>query len=529
MLIFDYLYRNANLYQNNTALVEIILNSINNKNEYSKKLSWAEVCDISDKISGYLMAQGIHKGDRVGILLKNCIEWLPIYFGILAAGAVVVPLNYHLFMKELIYCIRVADIKMLVCKTELIKDLDRIHEEFPELHFLTVREPKSDFDFAESYEEVLKSKIKRPTRINICEVDDAAIYFTTGTTGVPKAVLLSHGNLVASAITEQMHHKQTQSDVFLCIPPLYHTGSKMHWFGSLIVGGKGVLLHDTTPFGILDTIQRERITNAWLLLPWVQDILCAIEDHQICLKEFDLKDWKLMHMGAQPIPHTIIKRWLHYFPWQDMDVSYGLTEATGPGVAHLGNENLGRVDTIGKEGYSWGIRILDSSGQTVQPGEIGELAVCGPGVMKGYLKNDDEDVFMGNWLLTGDLGYKDQEGFIYLTGRKKDIIIVGGENVSVIKIENYLCRCEKIKDVAIIGIPYKKYGEAILAIVEAKKEVVLSEKEVSDYCRQLPRHQRPVMIIFDKVLRNELGKINKKALREKYLKLHYDKERKTLK
>ena len=354
--------------------------------------------------------------------------------------------------------------------------------------------------------------------IALSEDDDAAIYFSSGTTGFPKAILHRHKALVCSCMTEQHHHGQTKDDVFLCIPPLYHTGAKMHWFGSLISGSKAVLLRGVKPEWILRTITEEKCTIVWLLVPWAQDILDAIESGRVNLDHYLLDQWRLMHIGAQPVPPSLIKRWLKYFPHHKYDTNYGLSESIGPGCVHLGVDNIEKIGAIGKAGYLWQTRIIDEQGQDVAPGAIGELAVKGPGVMKCYYKNPEAtaEILHGDWLWTGDMAREDEDGFIYLVDRKKDVIISGGENLYPVQIEDFLRRCGKIKDVAVIGLPDQRLGEIAAAIIELKDGVSCTEAEIQDFCRELPRYKRPRRVIFAKVPRNPTGKIEKPVLRQIY-------------
>ena len=321
-------------------------------------------------------------------------------------------------------------------------------------------------------------------------------------------------------MTEQKHHSQTRDDVFLCIPPLYHTGAKMHWFGSLISGGRAVLLRGNKPKWILRTISEEKCTIVWLLVPWAQDILDAINSGAVDLNDYMLDQWRLMHMGAQPIPPSLIQRWKQIFPNQEYDTSYGLSEALGPGCVDLRVENTDKVGAIGIAGYLWETKVLNSEGADVIGDEVGELVVKGPGVMVCYYKNPEatEETLKDGWLYTGDMARMDEDGFIYLVDRKRDIIITGGENLYPVQIEDYLRAYDKIKDVAVIGLPDKRLGEIAAAIIELKPGVTCTEEEIMNFCQGMPRYKRPRKIIFDKVPRNPTGKIEKPALREKYCK-----------
>ena len=317
---------------------------------------------------------------------------------------------------------------------------------------------------------------------------------------------------------EQAHHGQTKNDVFLCIPPLYHTGAKMHWFGSLASGGRAVLLKGTSPELIMQTASDEKCSIVWLLVPWAQDILDAIDRGEINLSELDLSAWRLMHIGAQPVPPSLIKRWKKIFPKHDYDTNYGLSESIGPGCVHLGVENIDHVGAIGKAGYGWKLKIVDDQKQEVKRGEVGELAVFGPGVMKCYYKDDaaTAEVLSDGWLFTGDMAEEDADGFIWLVDRKKDVIITGGENLYPVQIENFLRKNDKIKDAAVIGLPDSRLGEIAAAIIELKEGEEMTEEELLLFCAELPRYKRPRKVIFADIPRNPTGKIEKPVLRRRY-------------
>ncbi|MCR5451577.1 MAG: AMP-binding protein, partial [Lachnospiraceae bacterium] len=340
----------------------------------------------------------------------------------------------------------------------------------------------------------------------------------SGTTGFPKAILHNHQSLMHSCAVEQNHHGQTREDVFLCIPPLYHTGAKMHWFGSLFSGSKAVLLQGTSPEQIFETVSREKATIVWLLVPWAQDILDALDRGDIKIEDYELSQWRLMHIGAQPVPPSLIRRWKSYFPHHQYDTNYGLSESIGPGCVHLGVENIHKVGAIGVPGYGWECRIVDEDGKDVKKGDAGELLVKGPGVMTCYYNNPEAtaECLKDGWLYTGDVAMQDEDGFIFLVDRKKDVIVSGGENLYPVQIEDFLRSNDKISDVAVIGLPDKRLGEIAGAIIQLKDGVSATEEEINEFCQELPRYKRPRKIIFADVPRNPTGKIEKPKLRKLY-------------
>jgi acyl-CoA synthetase (AMP-forming)/AMP-acid ligase II len=292
----------------------------------------------------------------------------------------------------------------------------------------------------------------------------------------------------------------------------------MHWFGNFIVGARGVILKGIRPEWILEAMSEERCTIVFLLVPWAQDILVAIETGQVKLEDFHLDQWRMMHIGAQPVPPSLIKNWKKVFPHHEYDTNYGLSESTGPGCVHLGMENLHKIGSIGKPGFDWECRIVDDALREVPRGETGELMVKGPGVMKEYYKNPEatEKTIIDGWLLTGDMARLDEDGFIWLVDRKKDVIITGGENIFPVEIEDFLMENEKIQDAAVIGISDERLGEIGAAIIKLKPGQEMNEEEVHQYCESLPRYKRPRKVFFDDVPRNPTGKIEKPKLRKKF-------------
>lgn len=533
MVITDFLERNARLYGAETALVEInpseerdraitwrdfsLIENTRPDLPYRREISWEQFETKANRFANLLLSRGIKKGQKVGILLMNCLEWLPIYFGILKTGALAVPMNFRYSADEIEYCLGLADVEALVFGPEFTERLEMIPDCIQKLK-LKLYVGREIPSFAESYLELTSYCAPTAPPVFLQEEDDAAIYFSSGTTGFPKAILHNHRALVASCITEQKHHGQTREDVFLCIPPLYHTGAKMHWFGSLLSGSRAVLLRGVKPEWILRAVTEEKCTIVWLLVPWAQDLLDAIESGRVRLDDYMLEQWRLMHIGAQPVPPSLIRRWLKVFPHHAYDTNYGLSESTGPGCVHLGVENIDKVGAIGKPGYGWQAKVVDKQGQPVATGEIGELAVRGDGVMQCYYKNKEatDEVLHDGWLFTGDMARMDDDGFLYLVDRKKDLVISGGENLYPVQIEDFLRTHESIKDVAVIGLPDPRLGEIAAAIIELKSGVSCSEEEINAFCKKLPRYKRPRRIIFDNVPRNPTGKIEKPALREKY-------------
>ena len=529
MVITDILEQNARQYGNDVALVEINpestaahswtefeLSEPQGDKPYRNEITWRIFNEKANRFANLLKNSGIGPGNKVAILMMNCIEWLPIYFGILKSGALAVPMNFRYTADEIEYCADLADVDILIFGPEFIDRITKINSKLS--CRLLYCGPGETPPLAFNYSELTADCASKFESLNRQPEDDAAIYFSSGTTGFPKAILHNHQSLMHAVYTEQAHHEQTKDDVFLCIPPLYHTGAKMHWFGSFLVGGRSVLLKGTKPKYILDAVSSEKCSIVWLLVPWAQDILSALDRGELKLSDYDLSKWRLMHIGAQPVPQSLIKRWLKYFPHHQYDTNYGLSESIGPGCVHLGMENVHKVGAIGIAGYGWEIKIVDEEGNIVEKGSVGELCCKGDGLMTCYYKNPEETdkILVDGWLKTGDMAMQDPDGFVFLVDRKKDVIITGGENIYPVQIEDYLNAHPAIKDVAVIGLPNERLGEVTCAIIQIDQGQTLDEEGVRTFCQELPRYKRPHTVIFADVPRNPTGKIEKPKLRKQY-------------
>jgi len=515
LLITEILARNARMYGDEIALVER-----DPAKNSRKEITWQQFDAEANRVANALLAKGIKKGDKVVHLMMNCIEWLPAYFGVLRTGAWVVPLNFRFSADDIKYCSEIAEAKAFIFGEEFIDRLNPIKKALDKTVADYIFAGPEDLrpEYAQHYTEFIAAASDEPLPEASDLNDSAALYFTSGTTGTPKAVLLTHRNLEHACYVENRHHNQTHEDNFLCIPPLYHTGAKMNWFGNFIVGARGVILKGIAPQVILEAVSEENITIVWLLVPWAHDILIAIENKDVNLNDYKLDQWRLVHMGAQPIPPSLINNWKKIFPHHDYDTNYGLTECTGPGCVHLGLENTHKVGAIGVPGFDWEYKVVDFDLNQVPRGEPGELLVRGPGVMKEYYKNPvaTESTLKDGWLLTGDIARVDEDGFIWLVDRAKDIIITGGENIFPVEIESHIMGHPKVQDVGVIGLPDERLGEIVAAIIKEKPGHSMTEKEIAEYCEELPRYKRPRKIILADVPRSPTGKIEKPKLRKQY-------------
>lgn len=508
----EMLARNARMYPDDIALVE--RNPAAGKR---KELTWKQFDEGANRFANVLIQKGVKKGDKVVHLMMNELDWLVAYFGIVRTGAWAVPLNFRFTGADIKYCLDVAEPKVVLFGEEFTERIEEVRADVKVRDYLFAgKEPPP---FAKSFAGLTSHASPAPVDVELGCDDECALYFTSGTTGRPKPILLTHKNLVCACICENVHHGQKKEDNFILIPPLYHTGAKMHWFGSLIVGGRAVILKGISPEWIFEAVSEESGTILWLLVPWVQDILLKLDKGEMKIEDYALDQLRLLHIGAMPVPPSLIKRWKHYFPKMDYDTTYGLSEATGPNCVHLGIENIHKVGAIGRPGFNWETRIVDETGKDVNQGEVGELVVRGGGVMRGYYKNPEAtaQALKNGWLHTGDMARQDEDGFIYLVDRKKDVIICGGENVFPVEVENHVYTHPAVKDAAAIGYPDERLGEIVAVVIEVVPGKTLTEEEVLAFCESLPRYKRPRKVFFGDIPRNPTGKIEKPKLRKRFI------------
>ena len=279
-----------------------------------------------------------------------------------------------------------------------------------------------------------------------------------------------------------------------------------------------MILKGISPKWVFEAVSEEKGTIVWLLVPWAQDILLKLDSGELKIEDYELAQWRLMHIGAQPVPPSLLAHWKRNFPQMAYDTIYGLGEGAGQNSIHLGMENTHKIGAIGRPGFNWEARIVDENGHDVVTGRPGELILRGGGVMKEYYKNPEAtaQAVKDGWLHTGDIVRQDEDGFFYIVDRKKDVIITGGENVFPVEVENFLHTHPAVRDVAAIGFPDERLGEIVTVVVALIPGKEVSEAEILEYCQELTKFKRPRKVFFGEVPRNPTGKIEKPKLRKKY-------------
>jgi long-chain acyl-CoA synthetase len=513
MNLIDIIAKNSRIYPNETAFVEVKPVS-----KVRREIPWRLFEERVNRIARALKDEGVKQGDRVLLFGRNSIHWLEVYFGVLQAGAWVAPLNYRFTNEDIVYCSNVSEPVVCFCDEEFGERMMVLRPNLPTIRkYISIGEKV--FEGMENMESLIERTSSGYVDAELKDEEPCGLYFTSGTTGIPKPILLTQKNLFCSGVTEATNHLWKHDDSLLMIPPLYHSAIG-HLLGPMVVGARSVLLTEAiSPQIIFETMAKEQLSVVFLLVPWTLDILGALDRGELRLGEYDLSRWRLMHMGAQPIPAVLIRRWKDYFPEMQYDTCYGLTEGSGPGVVDLGIGNERKIGAIGKPSWMWDLRIVDERGKDVPQGDVGEIIVKGNGVMKEYYKNPGltAQTIQNGWLFTGDLGRMDEEGFVYIVDRKKDLVISGGENIYPVEIEAILLKHSKIRDAAVIGAPDERLGEVVAAVIEPRGGKILTKEEVSSFCeKNMPRYKRPRYVFFDQIPRSPSGKIEKPKLRQKY-------------
>jgi long-chain acyl-CoA synthetase len=510
MNIVDLVYRNSRIYPDRTAFVEIASLS-----GLRKEVNWSRFDGRTNALANALLARGVKKGDRVFLLGKNSLNWLETYFSIIKTAAWAVPLNFRFTDDDIRFCASVARPECLIIDPEHGSRIEALLPALPSVQTVITMGGRPFSGRVSTETLIAENDTSRPA-VELTDEDECGLYFTSGTTGIPKPILLLHKNLFCSAVNEVTNLSLHQDDGLLMMPPMYHVAIG-HLLGSMLAGAKTVLLTEAvTPQAIFDAMYNEKLRVAFLLVPWTLDILQALDKGELKIEDHDLAAWRILQMGAQPIPTSLVRRWKAYFPGMECHNTYGLSESSGPGTIHNHIEDESKIGAIGRPGLLWDARIVDDGGRDVTQGEVGEILIKGMGVMKEYYGNPDltRKTIANGWLHTGDLGRTDEDGFIYLVDRAKDLVISGGENVFPVEVEEVLQKHPKIRDVAVIGTPDERLGEVVTAVIAPVTTAQLTEKEIMSFCEEsLPRYKRPRRIIFGEVPRSPTGKIEKPKLR----------------
>ena len=486
---------------------------------YRRVLTYRQFDQRVNMVAHSLLNAGVKKGDRVLHFMKNRIEWMESYFGIIRIGAIVVPLNFRFTGADLGYVGKTVEPSISIVDDDLlgiITDIESYENIFDRIMCVGDNVPET----MTGYEETIAGHSGSPPDIEISDGDDLGIYFTSGTTGLPKPILYTHKNLYTIAVSNGFTIPLPQDHNSIIYCPLYHTATFFFWLPSLFQGGKATLLLKYSSRNLLKVFEQERGTEVNIPMPHCVDMITAQQTGEINVEDYDLSSWALINTGAQPYPPSVIKDMTKLLPTVGIQHGFGISEGGGATLTRLGpDEILKRPGSVGRTAVMVDAKVVDKNGMELPPGEVGELIIRSERTMKGYYKNPDATTaaIINGWLYTGDIARMDDDGYFYIVDRKKDVVISGGENVYPVEVENVLMTHPKILEVAVIGTPDKKWGERVTAVVMLKPNEEMTEDELLDWCRSnFPNYNRPRSIIFGEIPKSPTNKVLKHELRLTY-------------
>lgn len=476
-----------------------------------RDVTYSGLNDATNRLANGLAELGVHKGDRVGILATNCIEYCETVVACLKGGAIIVPLNIRLVAKELEYIVKNADCRAVVVHSNLLPRIEEIGDGISEVKVIDIG--NSNAGKTIPFESLRDHDAVDP-RVEIDEKEVAFICYTSGTTGLPKGAMLSHRNVWAQAVQRNLAEGWTYEDrIYLPFPLAFTGGMITVWMPAYITGAKMVLDNAFDPKRALNTIQEERIT-IFAAVPVIWEAMAQQPEFE----HFDLSSLRCCAAGGAPVPERLIE----IFQKRGLPLSqaYGLTEGSGLNTMLRSEDALARLGFAGLPSMQEACKVVHADGGLCGPGEVGELLIKGDEVMVGYWKNPaaTAEALEDGWLHTGDLALMDKDGYIKIVDRAKDMLISGGLNVYPAEIERILASFPGVKEVAVFGVPDKKWGEVPAAVIHCAGHS-LDEESIIEHCKEyLADYKIPRFILFHKeeLPRSMSGKILKRELRKAY-------------
>ena len=464
---------------------------------------------------------GVKPNDHVALLMLNCHQFPEIIFACWEIGAVIVPLNYRLAAEELIFIINDAECMMLITDDVMLPLTMEMRPRLAGIrHYISTIQANDFLD----YEDLLAQSSSTFTSPEIGEHDLAGLFYTSGTTGLPKGVMLSHRNLWTNLLHSLVAIPAEENSSYLHAAPMFHLADFPATLSVTMYGGTHLMLKKFDPAGFLALVERERVKRT-MLVPTMLNFVINHPD----VKTRDVSSLEYLGYGASPMPPELLKRAMQILPNAEFYQGYGQSEAS-PLLTRLGWDDhvvegpehlTRRLSSCGRPIVGVEMEIFDENDQPVKPGEVGEIVARGPNVMLGYWKRPEDTArtLRGGWLHTGDAAKVDEHGYFYIVDRTKDMIVTGGENVYSTEVENAIFKHSSIREVAVIGTPDEKWGEVVAAVVTLKPDTTLTAEELIAHCNKyLANYKVPKLV---EIKEGELpkggtGKIDKKILREKY-------------
>jgi fatty-acyl-CoA synthase len=492
----------ARLFPNKTAVVF-----------EHRRISYAEPNERVNRLANGLLEMGVRKGDKVALLFYNCPQFIESYYAVVKVGAIVVPLNFRLAAPELAYQVDNSDCIRLIYGAEFSEVISTLRPKLSKVKGCICYGETVPVDIA-NYEKLIADSRADEPNVDIQMEDGCDIFYTGGTTGLPKGAYRTHENVIWVAITCSISLKFGPDNVVLVSTPFFHIVANYLTLSTFFFGGTIVMAKAFDPVKTVGMIQKQKVTHVWLV-PAMSMAIWSLPN----IRKYDFSSLRVYTTGGSPMPTELKRKIIEHLPNVYFTESYGGTE-TGWITSH------GPIGVAWKEGqgvptFSQKVRIVDDDDKDVPQGEIGEVAVQGPLTIQGYY-NDPEmtkETIKDGWFHTGDLARLDEEGYLYIVDRKKDVVLSGGENVYSVEVERIIYTHPKVSEAAIIGLPHEKWGEQVTAVVVLKPGEEMTEKELIDFCRKdLAGYKCPKEVKFlrEPLPRTSFGKVLKRELRERF-------------
>ena len=486
-----------------------------------KRYTYKQFNERINRFANYLTGAGYKKGDGIAVMAENCASYLEVYFAAAKIGVCVTPINVRLGDDEIVYIANDSEVTLLAVGNGYEEKIRQLKDRFKNIsHWVTLDTPLPGFD---GYEKVLEQSSAAepdPDRYNVQEDDLAILMYTGGTTGLPKGVMLSHRSAMLAGITSVMSNGFTEDDSTCFVLPIFHVS----WWpilSLLLVGGKVCINRKPSMDNIFKLIRDEKCTHinsVPTIYGWMLDWPTA--------DQYDLSSLRLMTYAGSPFPVEILKRCIKKFG-NKFAQGYGATETAGAGISslnwrdhHLEGPKAKYLASAGKPMPNSRVKIVDENDKPLVPGECGEICAKGEHIMMGYWKNPKltEEVLKGGWYHTGDMGYMDEDGYIFMTDRKADMIISGGENVYPKEVEDIIYQHPAVKECTVVSSPDAKWGEVVQAVVVLHPGKPATEEEIIEHCKKsLAGYKCPKAVAFwNEIPKTVIGKIVKKDVKKKF-------------
>jgi len=481
--------------------------------------TYLEFRDRIQKLAGALQSLGLEVGDRTAILSLNSDSYLESFFGVPWAGGIIVPINIRLAVPEILFTLNDAEAKILIVDetfAQMLPSLEGGMDSVKTIIYIGDGTPPPN---TIAYEAAINAASAIPDSGRGGD-DVAGLFYTGGTTGRSKGVMLTHDNLICNATNIVAAQKINKNSSYLHAAPMFHLADCASTFAITLVGGEHSFVPKFDPKVVLETIGENRISNC-LLVPTMINLVVNFPQ----LEDYDLSSLEKIMYGASPMPIALLKKAMKVLPNCLFAQGYGMTE-TAPLLTYLDTEYhvlegplSGKLNSVGCAALSVELKVVDADDIEMQRGQVGEIIARGPMVMRGYWKQPEITLkaLRNGWMHTEDLGYMDEEGFVFIVDRSKDMIVTGGENVYSTEVENAIYQHSMVLECAVIGIPHGEWGEAVHAVVVLKESQELTEQEIRSHCSELiANYKVPKSVSFDlgplpvsgagKILKSELRK-----------------------